>query len=272
MSIQTELTRITNAKAAIKTAIEGKGVTVPAGTLLDGMASLIESIEAGGGAPSLQSKYVTYTANGTATITPDEGYDGLSSVDVTVNVSGGGGGGDHADEDAIVSGTITEYTNDRVTKIASYAFYNCSSLTSADFTAATRIGESAFVSCSSLTSANFPAATSIGDYAFSGCSNLTSADFPAATSIGVTAFFRCSNLTSLILRATTQVCTLSNTNAFNNTPIKSGTGYIYVPAALVDSYKTATNWTTYANQFRALESYTVDGTTTGELDPTKVNA
>lgn len=48
MSIQTELTRITNAKAAVKAAIEGKGVTVPDGTLLDGMASLIESIEAGG--------------------------------------------------------------------------------------------------------------------------------------------------------------------------------------------------------------------------------
>ena len=49
MSIQTELTRITSAKAAIKTAIEGKGVTVPDGTLLDGMAALIESIQAGGG-------------------------------------------------------------------------------------------------------------------------------------------------------------------------------------------------------------------------------
>ena len=49
MSIQTDLLRITNAKAAIKTAVEGKGVTVPAGTLLDGMAALIESIEAGGG-------------------------------------------------------------------------------------------------------------------------------------------------------------------------------------------------------------------------------
>ena len=47
MSIQTELTRLTNAKAAIQTAIEGKGVTVPSGTLLDGMAALIESIEAG---------------------------------------------------------------------------------------------------------------------------------------------------------------------------------------------------------------------------------
>lgn len=119
---------------------------------------------------------------------------------------------------------------------------------------------------------DFPAATSIGVYAFSTCSKLTSAYFPAATSIGNLAFSGCDKLTSLILRVTTQVCTLSNTDAFSNTPIASGAGYIYVPAALIDSYKTATNWTTYANQFRALESYTVDGTTTGELDPTKVNA
>ena len=49
MSIQSELTRLTNAKAAIQTAIEGKGVTVPSDTLLDGMAALIASIEAGGG-------------------------------------------------------------------------------------------------------------------------------------------------------------------------------------------------------------------------------
>lgn len=163
---------------------------------------------------------------------------------------GGGGGGDHAAEDAIISRTITDYTNDRVTSIGNYAFTGCSSLTSADF----------------------PAATSIGESAFSECSNLTSADFPAVTSIENFAFEVCSNLTSITLRVTTQVCTLSNTSAFNSTPIKSGTGYIYVPAALIDSYKTATNWTTYANQFRALESYTVDGTTTGELDPTKVNA
>jgi hypothetical protein len=54
------------------------------------------------------------------------------------------------------------------------------------------------------------------------------------------------------------------------TRIEKGTGYIYVPADLVDSYKAATNWSTFAAQFRALEDYTVDGTITGELDITKI--
>ena len=49
MSIQIDLTRIKKAKAAIKAYIEGKGLTVPDATLLDGMASMLESIEAGGG-------------------------------------------------------------------------------------------------------------------------------------------------------------------------------------------------------------------------------
>ena len=67
MSIQTELSRIINAKAAIKAAIEGKGVTVPEATLLDGMASLIESIEAGGGG-DLSALGISKMAAGTITM------------------------------------------------------------------------------------------------------------------------------------------------------------------------------------------------------------
>lgn len=76
MSIQTELTRLTNAKAAIKTAIEGKGVTVPGGTLLDGMAALIESIEAGGGGSFDLSNFmqnITDVISFSFTPTRDEG-------------------------------------------------------------------------------------------------------------------------------------------------------------------------------------------------------
>lgn len=61
MSIQTELTRLTNAKAAIQAAIEGKGVTVPDGTLLDGMAAMIEAIEAGGGDSGTKLEISTIT-------------------------------------------------------------------------------------------------------------------------------------------------------------------------------------------------------------------
>lgn len=48
MSINTEITRISNAKTAIAESIANKGVTVPSGTKIDGMATLIDSIETGG--------------------------------------------------------------------------------------------------------------------------------------------------------------------------------------------------------------------------------
>jgi hypothetical protein len=42
-------------------------------------------------------------------------------------------------------------------------------------------------------------------------------------------------------------------------------GYIYVPRANVEELKSATGWSAFGDQIRALEDYTVDGTTTGAL-------
>ena len=77
---------------SVADSIRTKGGTTEALAWPDGYKTAIDSIPAGS-APSLQSKSVTYTANGTNTVTADDGYDGLSSVDVTVDVSGSGGGG-----------------------------------------------------------------------------------------------------------------------------------------------------------------------------------
>ena len=84
MSVQTEITRIESAKTAIATAIEGKGVTVPDGTLLDGMAPLIESIETGGGGSGTNVDWRGFPVL-TGTFTPSEDI----SSDYTVSFQEG---------------------------------------------------------------------------------------------------------------------------------------------------------------------------------------
>ena len=61
--VQTEIDRLESAKQAIASAIADKGVTVPSGTMLDGMAALIESIEAGGGNPTVVIPDAVLNAN-----------------------------------------------------------------------------------------------------------------------------------------------------------------------------------------------------------------
>lgn len=70
-------------------------------------------------------------------------------------------------------------------------------------------------------------------------------------SIGSNAFYGDTALTDVVIEAE-RVVTLSNKNAFTNTPIASGTGTVWVKDDWVDSYKSATNWATYANQIKPL--------------------
>ena len=122
----------------------------------------------------------------------------------------------------------------------------------------------------SITTISDDTVSIIGSHAFYACTKLSKADLPAVTKLEANAFRECSALRRLILRNTDQVVSLNSQFDFYDTPIKSGTGYIYVPAALIEDYKVATNWSTYASKFRVLEDYTVDGTTTGELDTSKI--
>ena len=101
----------------------------------------------------------------------------------------------------------------------------------------------------SIESIELSNATSIGNYAFRDCRGLTSVSFPNATSIGNYAFSSCSNLTTIYVGTNTStVCTLSSTSAFNNCTKLTN---IYVPASLVGSYISATNWSKYASKIKA---------------------
>ena len=79
MSIASEITRLQNAKASIKSSIESKGVTVSSSTKLDGYSTLIDSIQTGSALhPMNVSNIVAKTNNGSITLTwsdPQDTYD-----------------------------------------------------------------------------------------------------------------------------------------------------------------------------------------------------
>ena len=156
----------------------------------------------------------------------------------------------------LINGNIEELSDGALTNINSYAFYSCTSLTSIDLPVCTSIGSSAFNSCTKLKSINVPVCTNINSYVFYRCTSLTSIDLPVCTSIGSSAFGNCTSLKSINLANTSKICTLSNSDAFKNTPIANKAGYIYVPDELVEQYKKSTNWSVYANQIKPLSEYT----------------
>lgn len=116
---------------------------------------------------------------------------------------------------------------------------------------------------------SFPKLTSMGVNSFSNTSTVAWLDFGDMTanslSCGSGCFGSTRNLSTVIFRYQQMVPFVSG--MFSESLIASGTGYIYVPKSLVDTYKTDSGWSTYASQFRAIEDYSDDGTATGEITP-----
>ena len=134
-----------------------------------------------------------------------------------------------------------------VTSIGDYAFNSCYSLSSITIpNGVTMITDNAFYSCYSLSLITIPnGVTSIESNAFRLCYSLTSITIPnGVTSIESNAFRSCYSVAFYDFSNYTSVPTLSSNNAFNGIPADC---QIRVPVSLVDAWKTATNWSTYAN-------------------------
>ncbi|MBR5822095.1 MAG: leucine-rich repeat protein [Alistipes sp.] len=157
---------------------------------------------------------------------------------------------------------------DSVTSIGSFTFADCSSLTSITIPdSVTAIGDGAFNNCSSLTSVTIPDSVKAIRYeVFSGCSNLTSVTIPdSVTTIGESAFQNCAILEQVVIGSGVKkigsyafrYCYVLNDISIKATTPPSidassfsyiGTSPIfYVPTESVEAYKSATNWSEYAN-------------------------
>ena len=211
-------------------------------------------------------------------------------------------GGDEIVE--LLEGTITAFKNDNVTKIKERAFLGCSNLTFAscanlkiiegsyafsstpiqgfDFPKLEYIGANSFKSCVNLERIKLPSVNSGGAYCFRWCSGLKSCDY--GTPDGQKSyiynewFSGCTQLKVIIIRYETIILSLGNLDILKDTPFYNGGtgGKCLVYSELIGTYQTATNWSSMYEggtvEFLALEDYTLDGTTAGEIDWDKVNA
>lgn len=119
-----------------------------------------------------------------------------------------------------------------------------------EYEAINKIAQYANGSLTSIDEDDLYGVTSIKRYAFPYSDNLLYITIPSSVSrIGQQSFRSCPMIVSITIKATTPP-TLENANAFTDT----GSGPIYVPAESVDTYKSASNWSSLASRIQAIPS------------------
>ena len=157
----------------------------------------------------------------------------------------------------------------KVTTIGNYAFQNCVNLSKVEFSEGlTTIGQNAFYNAP-ISAINLENTTSIGKSAFSGCKmdkvvaplvktieastfdidSIRIAYFPALEAMSGSTCLKWSgnSVNNFIFSGSTLITTTSSNFLGYSSPSASNHPNIYVNDSLVDSYKTATNWSKYAN-------------------------
>ena len=124
---------------------------------------------------------------------------------------------------------------------------------------ATSLSSGNTFSSTTLVSLNLPSLTTLTDNSwFNSSSKIQQVDLGVCSSIKNTSYTGFPATIHTIVLRYDGVCSLATaaSTLFKSTKIVNGkTGYIYVPAAHLESYKAATNWSTVADQFRAIEDY-----------------
>ena len=147
------------------------------------------------------------------------------------------------------TGIKTISTN--VSGIGNSAFESCISLSQVSLPKCSYIGNYAFNECKSLSQISIPMCSYIGSYAFRSCGSLKQVSLPKCSYIGNYAFLFCYELNTITI-GYSGICSLNNISAFEYTQITSSTGDIYVPASLVNAYKSASGWKYYSNRIYSI--------------------
>lgn len=135
--------------------------------------------------------------------------------------------------------------------VGSSAFYGDNNIKSFYLPAVTVIYSGAFMSCYGMKTIDITSAKIIGTQAFRSCAGyLKSIVLPNTQEISANAFANCTSLTEIYLLSTS-VVSMPQSNIFSNAGILSDGGKIYVPSSLVDTYKSAINWSYYADRITA---------------------
>ena len=143
----------------------------------------------------------------------------------------------------------------KCTTVNQYAFQYCTALSNVNLPECTNVDSSAFSYCKKLQNVNIPKCTIINYAVFEFCESLKKIDLNFVEKIVIYAFWSCKSLECVKILNTETVCALTDKSAFRGTLIESGNGYIYVPDKLIEQYKTATNWSVFANQIKPLSEY-----------------
>ncbi len=148
---------------------------------------------------------------------------------------------------------------DSIEKIDNQVFRNCEQLVNIHLPNSLKgtLEYDCFYRCVKLNEITIPiGVTKLAWACFETCTSLAKVTLQQnIVSIERSCFNSCSKLATLLINNVTQVPTLEAISAFNNTPISKGTGYIYVPDDMVDSFKSATNWSSFADQIKPISEY-----------------